>query len=82
MGNIIRNMLVLIGLYTLGLALIGLMLWLLWISRNVWHGLQAYIFLGRSLDTETLLIYLYFVPMFLSLGALSYRVMESPHPLL
>ena len=75
-----RNLLVLIGLYTLALALIGLMFWLLWISRSVWHVLQPNIFLGRILDTETLLIYLYVVPMFLSLGALSYRVIQSPHP--
>lgn len=75
-----RNVLVLIGLYVLGLALIGVMLWLLWISRSIWHGLPTHLFLGRSLDTETLLTYLYMIPMFLSMGVLSYRVIQSQHP--
>ncbi len=80
MGTTLRNILVLIGLYALALALIGAMFWLLWISRSVWHGLHPNIFFGRTLDTETLLIYLYIVPMFLSLGALSYRTIESQRP--
>lgn len=71
---------VLIGLYALALALIGAMFWLLLISRSVWHGQQPTIILGRVLDTETLLIYLYIIPLFLSLGALSYRTIESQHP--
>jgi hypothetical protein len=80
MGSTLRNILVLIGLYTLALALIGAMFWLLLISRSVWHGLHPNIFFGRILDTETLLIYLYVIPMFLLLGALSYRVIQSLHP--
>lgn len=75
-----RNVLILIGLYALGLALIAVMVWFLWISRSIWHGLPIYLFLGRSLDTETLLTYLYIIPMFLSLGVSSYLVIQSQRP--
>ena len=75
-----RNMLVLIGLCTLTLALIAAMFGLLWISRSIWHGTPTHLFLGRIFATETLLIYLYIIPMYLSVGVLSYRAIQSQHP--